>query len=260
MMVHSQWLKLDPPQTKNYKIDFINEDFGFIASKYHLHKTINGGIDWTLVDLPGAEVRKNDVLMINENIIWCSTDSILGPNCFGAVLLKSEDGGNTWDIKLEHNTFTFKELFFIGEDFGWMANDEYRIFRTIDGGENWTIVDDLPMLGIQGIYFVDELTGWICGNTPSSICKTTDGGLTWQEKYNGYYAEYLKDIEFVNDQKGFASGLDRTMLQTNNGGESWEVIASTEDEGLLIGLPANQSIYDIEFLDENLGWITGGPC
>lgn len=260
MIAQCQWTILDPPQSKNYKIDFIDNNHGFIASKYNLHKSVNGGLDWTKMELPDAQPRKNDVLMIDENIVWCSTDSILGPNCFGAALFKSEDGGNSWEVKLEHSSHRFIDLFFVGENFGWLTSSNYRIYRTTDGGENWSVINNLPMLSINGIYFIDELTGWICGTTPALICKTTDGGLTWQEQCDLGYSEQLKDVEFVNEQTGFVSGLDRTMLKTNNGGDTWEVIASTEDEGLLVGLPAIQSIYNIEFIDENLGWITGGPC
>ncbi|HEX2977405.1 MAG TPA: YCF48-related protein [Bacteroidales bacterium] len=73
-----------------------------------------------------------------------------------------------------------------------------------------------------------------------------------------------KRIEFVNSQKGFCVGFATLMLRTVNAGETWEYLSGEYQAGpsILTGLPCTYDITDIDFVDENRGWIVGraGGC
>ena len=178
-------------------------------------------------------------------------------------MCKSEDGGNTWEVKLFDVALDFYELYFYDENTGFLCTNARNYYSTTDGGETWTFSEEMPPNWINNFYFINEDTGWICGGGDYLyIAKTTDGGVSWETQLQDTMPEYMNiiDIEFVNELKGFASAGNRTFLTTTDGGDTWEYIATAEDEGVLVGLPADYRIMDIEFIDENLGWITGGPC
>ncbi len=57
----------------------------------------------------------------------------------------------------------------------------------------------------------------------------------------------LKDVQFLDDQHGWAVGDSSTILRTTNGGENWETIHSSEKENFT-------AVY---FIDNDTGWIGG---
>ncbi len=260
---YGQWYQLNSPEEDDVYIDvgFFDELNGYLISTWEFYKTDNGGMTWTYIPIPDARSRLNDIFIMEEDILWISTDDN-APGSFhnGGTILKSVDGGTTWEVKFDTEWYGPKEIFFLDGYHGWVTTDWEQVFRTIDGGETWLESEELPTYEIRGVHFVDENTGWICGGTVSMlIFKSTDGGLTWEQQFEEYpFSGGLWDIEFIDDQKGFACSGDRTLLMTEDGGENWEYLASSEFEGVLIGLPSDYAIYDIEFIDQNRGWIAGG--
>jgi len=95
----------------------------------------------------------------------------------------------------------------------------------------------------------NNLVGHICGSE-GTILKTVNGGTNWVLKNSGTNFD-LYEIHFFDANKGFAVGTGNTLLLTSNGGESWSRI------DLAI---ADDSYYyrNMWFLDDNIGFITGG--
>tara|TARA_Y100001968_G_scaffold330735_1_gene383412 strand:+ start:6893 stop:7903 length:1011 start_codon:yes stop_codon:yes gene_type:complete len=60
------------------------------------------------------------------------------------------------------------------------------------------------------------------------------------------------DIAFVNDENGFLIGTNRLILETNNGGKSWE------ERSLDISAEENFRLLSIDFSGQE-GWIAGQP-
>ena len=52
------------------------------------------------------------------------------------------------------------------------------------------------------------------------ILKTTDGGANWEENYSIIDIE-LNDIQFIDDNTGWAVGENGIVLRTTNGGVTW---------------------------------------
>ena len=258
---YGQWNQLYPPEDIYIDVDFHDEYNGYLISTFEVYKTIDGGLSWSVINIPNARSRMNDILMVEENTVWITTDDN-GSFHVGGTMLKSVDGGVTWETKFDVDFYGLKELFFLDEDHGWVTTDYKIVFKTMDGGETWFETEEWPMNDndIRSVYFTDENTGWICGgNMTMIICKTTDGGLTWHTQFEVHpFSHGLWDIEFIDDEKGFVCSKDRTLLMTENGGDDWKFIASSTFEGALIGLPSDYAIHDIEFIDQNRGWIAGG--
>jgi len=60
------------------------------------------------------------------------------------------------------------------------------------------------------------------------------------------------DIDFVDDKNGFLVGTDRLILETNDGGITWE------ERNLDIPSEGNFRLISVDFKDEE-GWIAGQP-
>jgi photosystem II stability/assembly factor-like uncharacterized protein len=259
---YGQWIQVFPSPYTFVDVDFFDENIGFLVSLEEVLKSCDGGNSWQTVIIPGSEDYYSDIVVINKDIIWNASGGYLKSPGNG-VLCKSEDGGNTWETKLADIALDFYDLYFFNENLGWLSTYSSYYYYTTDAGETWTLSDEMPADIVKTFYFIDENTGWVCGGGESGyIAKTTDGGISWETQLDDPLFEYyiILDIEFVNDQKGFAASVDRTFLATTDGGNTWEYIATTQNEGVLVGLPENYRINEIEFIDENLGWITGGPC
>lgn len=257
----AQWTHINAPDEHYRCVDFYNENTAFLMGRIIVLKTTNAGFNWINVEIPDAETYFTDFIVIDENISFCTSEHNSNEPSRG-VLSRSLDGGQTWETHLENSDKSFKKMFFLDENYGWLSAYKALIYKTTDGGETWIKHQGVPIDFIRDMFFIDQNTGWICGGQYGGIiCNTTDGGLTWEIQFfdNSQENDYI-DVEFINEQKGFAGGFDRSFLRTLDGGENWEYIASKNFEGVLVGLPNDYVIRDIEFVDENLGWITGGPC
>jgi photosystem II stability/assembly factor-like uncharacterized protein len=89
--------------------------------------------------------------------------------------------------------------------------------------EGWTLLDP-TIFGsrMDDVYFINQDTGWLTASP--NIMKTTDGGQTWATQLTTNQ-NYLRCIEFLDDQVGFCGTLDGNFLKTTNGGETWMDIA-----------------------------------
>jgi photosystem II stability/assembly factor-like uncharacterized protein len=93
---------------------------------------------------------------------------------------------------------------------------------TIIFAQSWRVGNQSPILTPYGGYMVDQNTIWFVGGT-QSIYKSTDGGLTWVNKYlmdTTKYAAY--DICFVNSTTAFVGCNYGKILKTTDGGETWQ--------------------------------------
>ena len=52
--------------------------------------------------------------------------------------------------------------------------------------------------------------------------KTTDGGLSWTVRYNGFYNS--KEMAFCNPDTGFAAGTQGSIIRTFDGGNTWTLL------------------------------------
>ena len=145
---------------------------------------------------------------------------------------------------------------------------------------------------LLGLCFVSEEEGWVVG-TRGVILHTTDGGETWEQQDSGKLS-YLYGVSFPNPKEGWVVGLN-AFLRTTDGGETWATASTKEWNfggrtlkfqdivmrdplngwiadrgGYVIALAYGDSpradwlrlreidvMYDVDFLDENVGWCAG---
>jgi photosystem II stability/assembly factor-like uncharacterized protein len=134
-----------------------------------------------------------------------------------------------------------------------------KILETNDAGRTWDIVAAPTDRALYNIRFADAQTGWIVGQA-GVILNTKDAGKTWTQQKSGT-EQYLFALYPVSVTHVYAVGDKSTLIETKDGGATWDVRKVTQStEGISedIALAVQDPIfYDIEFADEQNGWIVG---
>jgi len=171
-----QYINMSAYATALVEILFVDENVGFVSGTDSqgavILKTLNGGITWTKIyggNIPDEYVWKMQIL---DNMMFCSIESV-APNT--GKLLKSADGGLTWETK-NFPDVDVQAVGFVSQTKGWMGGHHTGFYETNDGGNTWT------ELGIGGslnrIFFLSKTLAYASGN---NIYKMTTTGLSTVE-------------------------------------------------------------------------------
>ena len=248
--------------THSRSICFIDSLTGFMGSltgAQHLFKTTNGGLNWDSVQFTSE--RPNGICGQSN-----SGNTIIGSGVYSGSpkVVWSTNRGNTWrvialdlfaDALVDCYLVNESEAFVIGGKGSEYSNRKAVILHTTDAGITWfnRFTSDHTGNWCWKINFADPLTAFasIENNNymdTSFFAKSTDGGLTWEEKYFGTGSNYLHEgIGFVNQNTGWI-GTFNNVYETTNGGETWEL--------LNIGIPFS-SINRFRFYSDTLGYAGG---
>jgi photosystem II stability/assembly factor-like uncharacterized protein len=97
-----------------------------------------------------------------------------------ALILKTLDGGDSWDTSFIQIQAGIFDIFFINDTMGWAVGFigdtlGLRLF-TLDAGENWTVQSGINIISIfSSVHFRDTEKGDICGPGPVMM-HTISGG------------------------------------------------------------------------------------
>lgn len=147
----------------------------------------------------------------------------------------------------------------------------YGVYKSSDGGANWTLLN-LPLtsngsrhcpndieIGVDGTIWVSTTNSWSFGNGGGKIFSSTDGGITFVDKYtvtNGARTEIevsnttankvyvLSEIDAVAP-----STIEVTMLLTNDGFNTAPTLLTlptgNETREITYGFTGQQAFYDL---------------
>ncbi|HET56431.1 MAG TPA: T9SS type A sorting domain-containing protein [Ignavibacteria bacterium] len=172
------------------KIDPVNPSIIWAGTSEGTFKSTNSGEDWIQVN---DVVMTTDILInpVNTDIVYTACGNLFSP---GHGIYRTNDGGDNWE-KLASglpSTFGGKALLDIYKD------DPDIIFASIGGG--------------------------FSSNDPNWLCKTSDGGDTWQivtttqyASYQGWFSHFVV-INQNNPDELLVAGID--MWKSTNGGNN----------------------------------------
>lgn len=118
---------------------------------------------------------------------------------------------------------------------------------------NWEWMHPTP--SGSSLYWLQVLDSntWFMAGAGGTFQKTTDGGATWTVykeigglSSTGFYRT-IYDGHFFDTNTGLLCGSSGTLVRTTDGGATWDSV----------GVGAASSIYDIFFLNDTVGFISG---
>lgn len=252
-----EWVQQKSPAQQDLTtIYFADTKNGWAAGQLgNVIRTTDGGKNWTdITQAVNTENKLIDVFFLDPDVGW-----IVG--VFGTIL-HTEDGGETWSHQGWDEDRIYNSVVFVDNQKGWIAAEYGTIYHTEDGGETWVqqecqdivpVVEEgledwaPPMPSLYDVYFESAERGWIVG-LDGVILLTEDGGATWKQLESTVELGLFSVA--VPGENGCTVGIRGSYLFTRDGGMSWEA-----DEFIL---PTKTYLRDIDFSDENHGWIVGG--
>lgn len=89
------------------------------------------------------------------------------------------------------------------------AQPEWR--QVLETTQGWRFDD---------VFFLNPNLGWAAGSEGGKVYKTTDGGQNWEQQAS-FPENYIRNIEFLNENIGFIGTLEVKFFKTTDGGATW---------------------------------------
>ncbi|MCJ8269601.1 MAG: YCF48-related protein, partial [Psychrosphaera sp.] len=230
-------------------IFFINGEFGWMGAYLKgqaILYTTNGGVEWQPVypkprdSTIQASNLVPPVLSIAGGNNWrynkindiVFTTALNGWALVGESILRSTDGGETWDEAFhaprtdgqEKLILSLSELNILDDNTIWVVGRHGQILRLKSAQTNWQLQPSVTKEHLHASFFTDNQTGWIVGNN-NTLLHTNNGGDSWlQHPFPTDTAkDHFTNIHFSNNDsdKGWITNGYGVVLYTNDGGESW---------------------------------------
>jgi hypothetical protein len=118
---------------------------------------------------------------------------------------------------------------------------------TSDAGATWSMVrlKETP----RSIYLLDDSAGWLV--TEDGIWFTDEGGRNWRKIRN---QDNLLRVNFPTREYGVAIGAGRTVIETRDGGKSWNKLPVLSQ---LKSSPDFTAFEAVDFAGAKIGTIAG---
>ncbi|MGI8467600.1 MAG: WD40/YVTN/BNR-like repeat-containing protein [Pyrinomonadaceae bacterium] len=234
-----------------HSIYFVNEKQGWITgSNGTFLKTSDGGLTWKQTK-KFTEDNLRDVYFSDAQNGWllCERDIYGGGEFSPSYLLKTSDGGETWEkiTVTGESRERITRFFFSKDGNGFAVGEAGAIWAMTDDKKIWKKTS-LPVryLMLDG-KFADNTHGALVGGG-GTILFTEDDGLSWNPAaVSGGNIGKLNSIFFINQRIGWTVGASGKILFTNNGGKFWHEQNSN----------ISKNLSDIFFINTAEGWATG---
>lgn len=237
------------------------ENFIVVGERGHILRSTNG-TDWQQVEVPSLATL-TAVTAIDQDVWAVGHD---------AVILKSMDGGTTWEIQTKNPELEkpLLDVFFFDKLHG-IAVGAYGLFlRTRDGGRNWQAELHAELLNPDDKEYMEELqqedesfyqqelqsilpninrvsadkeTLYMAGEA-GLLATSTDLGITWQRMDIDYSGSFF-DIQRSESGRLFAAGLRGNLFE-------W-----TEEQWVSIDSGATLTLNSIVSLDAKTTVVVG---
>ena len=303
-ILYGQWEDISiNTSTSLSSIDFLDNDNGYVTGENLIYRTSDGGANWELsfesdlkfdfldvytLDKDNAFAvgsDRNSALLLrteDNGLSWIRiplgdpfsltkltsitfTSALIG-YCTDSKgrILKTIDGGLTWDLKPDASFSTDNvsiSIDFTSDSTGIVVGDRLSpyggssfIAKTEDGGDSWELLSaymsEYPSDRNKkiSIFFSDDETAYLLEK--DGLSKTLDCGENWIARDPEFKIEN-KGIFFTDNNTGYVVGS--RIQKTTSGGEDWEEITP-----VIQGAPSNSIEFNsIDFPNPEVGYVAG---
>ncbi|MBN2173372.1 MAG: T9SS type A sorting domain-containing protein [Bacteroidales bacterium] len=261
-------------------IVFSHPDTGIVAGKEgYVLFTQNGGGNWE--PLNSYSIADISSSCKKDSIIYLAGD-------FGSII-SCTNWGQVWMHKTQLIVRSMQKVRLLNDMLGFaVGGDPFNnigiLMRTQGSPTKWEAAAEF-FESINDLAVIDSDTLYLAGNN-GTIYKTTDGGTHFNTLY-GPMQKPLFAIGFSSPSTGFAVGFGGTFLKTTNYGVTWNTMPGITNENLYsiyfntngdcyitgdggtilkstddstfshLSSGTGVPLYDIEFLNESLGFVVG---
>ncbi len=226
-----------PGQFAVTKLAFANASVGVAAGARGLWRTVNGGLNWTQVNVPAADFV---VSTFFGGVTWVDTNVVLIYGS-GGKILRSADQGATWtDVSPAGFFEDWLDMAFNAAGIGIAVGPSGRVARSTNGGASWQdLVTPMQESG-TAVAFADANTAVVMGSIGQTM-RSTDAGATWTTGF-AFSASAFYRLRFSSPTVGLAvSGVNGLTLRTTDGGEIWTRIGGGTIDENVVGMAASPS-------------------
>jgi photosystem II stability/assembly factor-like uncharacterized protein len=170
------------------------------------------------------------------------------------VVLKTEDGGNTWEyMDIGAEGFTLRDIIFLNSTEGFIVGHSLSagiLSKTSDGGDTWS--SEIKNIGkFYSCDFIDSDTGFIGGEGANPPCYiTNDGGENFSIEFvSQTLSGKVFDVHMFNEIEGFCivKGISSSEIERRISINNWQTVYQTV--GILL--------YNFSFVPGGVGYAVG---
>jgi photosystem II stability/assembly factor-like uncharacterized protein len=278
-----------------HDVMFVDPEFGWAVGEHGaIWHTIDGGKQWFPQQSP-VDVKLDGVWFATRELGWAvGGKSLPYLGTSRGVVLRTIDGGQTWKEEMSFLPALERVKFFDNDNgVAWgrgSGGEPLGVFVTDDSGRNWHSMAVASLGCWWNGDFINERVGVVVGSV-GQVSRIASGESKSLSIETG--GREIRDVKLSLDATGWAVGDEGLILQTRDGGNSWEdvevlppevnevvdwrsvairgkqiwvagspgsVVLSSADggetwQGLATG--NKTPISKITFVDDSLGWAVG---
>jgi len=209
-----------------YAVDFYGEDFGWlVGDKGTVYHTLNGGSDWNKKSGSLTSASLEDIHFIDQYTGWIS--------CYDPhVLLKTDDGGESWTEIHDFGDNFINDLAFADENMGWGCSGN-NLLKTTNGGVSWDSIFSVSHWGIVSMYAFDANKIFV--NDDTCIYRSLDGGINWDivticdSSVRYSQMTFYENTGWIVASKGGWWSYESNIYRSDDGGMNWYLLNSSDD-------------------------------
>jgi photosystem II stability/assembly factor-like uncharacterized protein len=217
------WTEFAPGLRKNLtNVQFRSATLGWaVGWKSTILRTTNGGRTWITTSVPRG-ISLEGIDMVTNKVGWAVGCS--GPHVpyadlsagYGAVVLRTTDGGKHWAFKLNRTTKPgLAGVDFTDAKHGVAVGTSGLVARTTNGGKTWWY-RTVGSSTLRDVAFTDASSGVAVGGDTGTrsangvIWSTTDGGVTWKAATTD--TAPVAPLRAIQRQESASAGVSFTIV------------------------------------------------
>lgn len=235
------WNTINTGSKKNLiKLHFFNQTSGLVMEEDGtIWKSSNAGATFTI-----SNSLKNILIGSLTEVSFSGSNVGIASSRNGGrgYVYYTSDAGVSWEESNSIAATTLTASYMMDENNMYASGPDGLLVKTTDGGQTWRITPSASTDNFSTLHFYTQNSG--AALLTNGLLKTTaNGGTSWTTQ-SGLY----KKMSFSDPRNGFLVS-DQNLLQSTNGGQAWDIVATTLD------FPWSQ-VYQIQAIDDRTLYFT----